>query len=133
MAVGHRARTAYGVIERGASMTLHATKGPARSGAVTWIDRQHAVVATTTPNGSVDVKEIAIPVTEGGELSALAQVAEQMGDHARVVILGPDEMRLALEREYVSLYRRPDLIVDVRPEGLISQANLIDFLHDLTA
>jgi hypothetical protein len=100
---------------------------------VTWIDRRHALVATTRTDGGVDVEEIAIPTTEGGELAALAQVAEQIGDCARVVILGPDDMRLALEREYVALYRRPDLIVDVRPEGPLSRSDVVATLRDLIA
>ena len=85
------------------------------SSAITWIDRGRAIVARTTTPGSFDVTEVYLPLEspEGGP--ALARVADVIGDRERVVITGTPEMRTALEREYVSIYRRPDRLVDVEP------------------
>jgi hypothetical protein len=65
--------------------------------------------------------------------SYLAQVARVIGDRRRVVILGPSSERLALEREYVAMYRRPDRLVDVELAGQVSPEELIDRLRTLAA
>jgi hypothetical protein len=67
------------------------------------------------------------------EQSFLALVVRAIGDRERVVILGPGSARLALEREYVAIFRRPDRLVDVEPAGVIDTAKLIDRLRALTA
>jgi hypothetical protein len=41
--------------------------------------------------------------------------------------------RLALEREYVAMYRRPDRLVDVEPAGPVSSEDLVDRLRTLAA
>jgi hypothetical protein len=65
--------------------------------------------------------------------SYLAQVIRVIGDRQRVVILGPSTVRLALEREYVAIFRRPDRLVDVEPAGTISSEELVDRLRALAA
>ena len=67
------------------------------------------------------------------ELDYLARVVRLIGDRERVVILGPSSIRLALEREYVSIYRRPERLVDVEPAGAISPEDLVDRLRGLAA
>jgi hypothetical protein len=63
----------------------------------------------------------------------LAQVVRVIGDRQRVVILGPSSVRLALEREYVAAFRRPDRLVDVEPAGPVSSDELVDRLRTLAA
>jgi hypothetical protein len=67
------------------------------------------------------------------EPSYLAQVIRVIGDRQRVVILGPSSIRLALEREYVAIFRRPDRLVDVEPAVAMDAAALVDRVRTLSA
>lgn len=99
--------------------------------AVVWIDGRQAVVAAMSRDGGISTSEI----TRGWlpEPSYLAQVVRVIGDRQRVVILGPSSVRLALEREYVAMFRRPDRLVDVEPAGPVSTEDLVDRLRTLAA
>ena len=107
-----------------------AWEGPAPS-AVVWINQRQAVVAAMSHDGRVSTCEI----TRGSfaEPSYLAQVVRVIGDRQRVMILGPSFHRLALEREYVATFRRPDRLVDVEPEGVVSPEELVNRLRTLAA
>jgi hypothetical protein len=99
--------------------------------AVVWIDGREAVVAAMSRDGIISTCEISrgwLP-----ESSYLAQVVRVIGDRKRVVILGPGAVRLALEREYVAIFRGPDRLVDVEPEGPVSSEELMDRLRILAA
>lgn len=99
--------------------------------AVVWINRRQAVVAAMSHDGHISTCEIS-----RGWLSQsayLAQVVRVIGDRQRVVILGPSSVRLALEREYVAMFRRPDRLVDVEPADAFSPDELIDRLRTLAA
>ena len=103
----------------------------ATASAVVWINRRRAAVARLDKDGRITTCTI-----ERGcepELSYLNLVIRAIGDHERVVILGPGSARLALEREYVSIYRRPERLVDVEPAGLVEEADLVDRLRQLAA
>lgn len=63
----------------------------------------------------------------------LAQVVRAIGDRQRILILGPSSIRLALERDYVAIYRRPDRLIDVEPGGLFSPDDLVDRVRTLAA
>jgi hypothetical protein len=65
--------------------------------------------------------------------SYLAHVVRVIGDRQRVVMLGPGSDGLALEREYVAMFRRPDRLVDVEPAGPVSADELVDRLRTLVA
>ena len=58
-------------------------------------------------------------------------VADAIGDRDRVVILGPDDERLALEREYVTIYRHPDRLVDLEAQATADRAHLLARLREL--
>jgi hypothetical protein len=75
--------------------------------AVVWINGRHAFVALMSDDGRISTCEI----TRGWftETAYLAQVVHVIGDRQRVVILGPSSARLALEREYVAVFKRPPL------------------------
>jgi hypothetical protein len=91
--------------------------------AVAWIDERRALIAGLAEDGVVSTCHV-----ERGDLPEerfLASVVRVIGDRERVVILGPGDMRLALEREYVTIYRRPDRLVDVEPAAPLGEGDLI--------
>lgn len=99
--------------------------------AVVWIDDRRAIVAAMAPEGNVSTCEV-----ERGplaEIDYLAQIVRVIDDRERVVILGPGPARLALEREYVAIYRRPDRLVDVEPAGTLDRDELIARLRTLAS
>jgi hypothetical protein len=100
--------------------------------AVVWIDAQRARVARMRPDGEVSTCEI-----DRGSLAEpayLGHVVRAIGDRERVLIFGPNAVRLALEREYVSIFRRPDRLVDVEPvTGELGPDELVDLLRGFAA
>lgn len=101
------------------------------TGAVVWINHRRANVAAMNADGRISTYQ----VNRGPnpEPSFLALVVRAIGDRERVAILGPGSARLALEREYVAIFRRPDRLVDVEPAGVIDTSKLIDRLRTVTA
>ena len=97
--------------------------------AVVWINRRQAIVATMACDGQISTCEINRGLES--ELAYLALVVRAMGDRERIVILGPSSIRLALEREYVGIYRRPERLVDVEPAGSLHAEELVGRLHAL--
>ena len=99
--------------------------------AVAWINGRQPSVAMMSGDGRISTCEI----TRGWlpEAAYLAQVVRVIGDRLRVVILGPSSARLALEREYVAMFRRPDRLVGVEPAGPVSSQELVDRLRTLAA
>jgi hypothetical protein len=108
-----------------------AARETATPSAVVWINGRQAFVAEMSHDGRVSTCEISRGCLS--EPSYVAQVVRVIGDRQRVVILGPSSVRLALEREYVAMFRRPDRLVDVEPAGPVSPEALVDRLHALAA
>jgi hypothetical protein len=102
-----------------------------RPSAVVWIGEHQAIVARMGYEGIVSTCQI----DRGAEpeLAYLALVGRAIGNRERVLIMGPGSMRLALEREYVATYRRPDRLVDVEPAGVIDRERVVERLHELAA
>lgn len=103
----------------------------AHASAVVWINGRQAIVATMGVDGRVFTCEINRGLSP--ESAYVALVVHAIGDRDRVVILGPSSARLALEREYVSIYRRPDRLVDVEPAGPVKTEDLVERLRALAA
>jgi hypothetical protein len=101
----------------------------APASAVVWINGRQAIVATMGGDRQVFTCEINRGLSP--EAAYLALVVRAVGDRQRVVILGPSSARLALEREYVSIYHRPDRIVDVEPAGAVNTEDLVERLRAL--
>ena len=101
----------------------------AASSAVAWINRRQASVAAMGGDGGISTCEISRGSLSEG--AYLAQVVRLIGDRQRVVILGPSSVRLALEREYVAVFQRPDRLVDVEPAGPVTSEELVDRLRTL--
>lgn len=118
------------VVERG-SVGSTPEKKSAPPSAVVWINGRGAVIATMESDSSITTCTIDRGLEP--EVSYLRLVVHAVGDRERVVILGPSSVRLALEREYTSIYQRPDRLVDVEPAGLVDAAGLVDRLRELAA
>lgn len=118
------------VVERGAvDATPKGTSAP--PSAVVWINGRGAVIAAMDSDRSITTCTIDRGLEP--EAAYLRLVVHAVGDRERVVILGPSSVRLALEREYTSIYQRPDRLVDVEPAGLVDAADLVDRLRELAA
>lgn len=111
------------------------TRRPRRgSSAVTWVDHRHAIVATTTARGRVKVTEIEHRGhTRTAGMRYLTRIVDRIGDRERVVIVGPGQVRVRLERAYVTLFQRPARLVDVEPAKRLDRNELVDRLAQLTA
>jgi hypothetical protein len=94
--------------------------------AVVCINERHATVARMGEDDRISMAEVD-RATEP-ELQYLAHVVHELGDQERVLIVGPGSMRLALEREYVSISRRPDRLVSVPPITRRNSAELVALL-----
>ena len=99
------------------------------SSAVVWLNGREALVARRGDRGKPVVATIRRGI--GGADAYLLRIVREIGDRERVMILGPGSARLALEREYVSLYRRPERLVDVEPAGAVTSDDLIERLSTL--
>ena len=100
-----------------------------RPSAVVWINGRGGVVARMDGDGVV----LTCSIDRGldSEAEFLRSVVGAIGDRERVLILGPSSERLALEREYVAIYQRPDRLIDVEPAGPVDQAQLVDRVRQL--
>jgi hypothetical protein len=108
------------------------TSAPAASAgpsAVAWITHQRALVARVGDEGQLATCHI----ERGGEpeISYVAIVARAIGDQERVEILGPRALRLALEREYVTIFQRPERLIDVDAPVRVEEAELVDRLYNI--
>ena len=63
----------------------------------------------------------------------LAQVVRAIGAQERLLILGPSSIRLALEREYASMFPRPERLVEVEASGPVDARQLADRLRAFAA
>src|SRR5512143_200696 len=101
---------------------------PAHAAAVVWLDRSHALVARAH-DGHPVITEVDRDLDP--ETQYLLRVAHEAADCDRVVIMGPDASRIAFEREYVALYRRPDRLIDLGPSTAPARSELVDQLRVL--
>jgi hypothetical protein len=101
---------------------------PAHAAAVVWLDRTHALVARAHEGHAVitEVDRDADPETQ-----YLLRVLHEAEGCDRVVVMGTDPSRIALEREYVALYRRPDRLIDLGLAESPARSELLDQLRVL--
>lgn len=114
----------------GALQTLDPTTS-APASAVVWLNGRHAIVAAI--RGDEPVSQVTVNRGADTELEYLAAVVRAIGDRERVMILGPNQVRLDLEREYVSIYRRPERLVDVEPADLLDADTLVERVRRLAS
>ena len=80
-----------------------------RPDAVVWIDERHAVVARVDPAGDISTTEI--KRWQQLESRYLGQVVSAIGGNEHVMLVGPQPLRLALERRFVAVGHRPDRLM----------------------
>jgi hypothetical protein len=94
-------------------MTQATTTDRAIQAALIWLDDAHAVVARSRDGGSVVT---AVDRALDGEDAYLIRVVRETAECDRLIVTGSDDARVAFEREYVAVYRRPDRLIDQGPE-----------------
>lgn len=104
-----------------------------RPSAVVWIDDGHAYVATNAANGDLLFSEVRPYPGADHDETYLARIVDAIGDRERVAILGPDTQRLALEREYVLIFRRPERLIDVEPSAEADRIEIAERLRMLAS
>jgi len=106
---------------------------PAATGvnAVVWIEPGRAIVVRGGDGAELASMELPIPHQAAITPPALAEVAHSIGDVDRVLVLGVDELRTALEREIVAIGHRPETIRDADVEGPMDVAALSERLARL--
>lgn len=107
----------------------HAT--PTGVNAVVWIEPGRALLVRGGASGETSAIETVIPDRPTATLPALAEVAHQIGDVDRVLVLGADELRTALEREIVAIGHRPETIREAVLEGPVDRDVLVARLRRL--
>jgi len=105
----------------------HAAATPERTGrnAVVWMGHGRALVLRDAGEGATDESEVVLPDTPGATPTALAEVAHRIGAVDRVLVLGPDELRTALEREIVAIGHAPETIREAAIEGPVDRDVLL--------
>ena len=97
---------------------------PSEWAAVVWIDRWHASVAKRSDGHPAIVDVLRDDETESAYVNRVAALAQGCG---RLMILGPDDERLELDR--ACLLGHPDLFVDVEGALPTTPAELFDRLR----
>jgi hypothetical protein len=105
---------------------------PGAANAVTWIQRERAVVARTQAGETIDLVEFDLPLAGIERTEALARVAHAIGDRDHVVVMGVEPERTQLEREYVAIYQRPDRLVDVEATAPLSDTEIVERLRGMS-
>jgi len=101
--------------------------GPARTGvnAVVWIERGRALVVRGAGDAQPESLELPVPELPAITPPALAEIAHAIGVVDRVLVIGPDDLRTALEREIVAIGHRPETIREADLDGPPDEAALI--------
>lgn len=95
--------------------------------AVVWVNGREATVVRITSEGRMSTVEISRGWLR--ETPFIAQIAHAIGDQERLLILGPGSIRLALERQYTTMFLRPERLVDVEAWGPVDAWRLADRLR----
>ncbi len=98
--------------------------------AVVSIERGRALVLRDDA-GTIAETEVPLPNLAATVPLALAEVAHQVGAVDRVLVLGPDELRTALEREIVAIGHAPETIREAPLEGPVDREVLLARLRRL--
>jgi hypothetical protein len=105
------------------------TVAPRIPAALIWLDRSHALVARVR-DGETVVTSIIRELDQ--EPQYLLRVAHEAEDCDRVLVTGADSVRVAFEREYVAVYRRPDRLLNGGAEDEPGPRAMADRLRLLT-
>lgn len=78
--------------------------------AVVWIEPGRAIIVRGSGAGEPVSFELPVPEAFAATPPALAEVAHRIGDVDRVLVLGVEDLRTALEREIVAIGHHPETI-----------------------
>jgi hypothetical protein len=99
--------------------------------AVVWIGPDRALVVRDHETGEPSITEVAIPRYPAITPPVLAEVAHRIGDVDRILVLGADDLRTALEREIVAIGHHPEAIREAELEEPVSPEVLLARLRRL--
>jgi hypothetical protein len=99
--------------------------------AVVWIEPGRAIIVRGGEGVEPTSRELPIPAIPAAMPPALAEVAHSIGLVDRVLVLGTDEMRTALEREIVAIGHRPETIREAEVSGPMDAQALMERLAAL--
>ncbi len=99
--------------------------------AVVWIEPGRAMIVRGSGTGEPAALELPIPHVPTETAPALAEIARGIGDVDRVLVLGAEDLRTALEREIVAIGHHPEAIREEPVEGPFDEADLIARLRRL--
>jgi hypothetical protein len=91
---------------------------------VVWIEPGRALVLRGGRDGEPVFSEMAVPEVAAITPPALAEIAHSIGVVDRVLVMGAEELRTALEREIVAIGHHPETIREAVVEGPVSEAML---------
>jgi hypothetical protein len=116
-----------------AKTRMHATAEPAGTGAhaVVWLGQARALIVRETRGGAIDEAEVELPDMPAATPTALAEVAHRIGAVDLVLVLGPEDLRTALEREIVAIGHAPETIRETAIEGPVDRDALLATLRRL--
>ncbi len=97
--------------------------------AVVWIEPGRALVVRGGDGAEHASFEVAIPALAAVTPPVLAEVAHSIGAVDRVLVMGTDDLRTALEREIVAIGHRPETIREGTLDGPVDEAVLIERLE----
>lgn len=104
--------------------------GPARR-AVVWIEPGRALVVRGGDGEELASVSLDLPGEPDDRPTALAGVARAIGEVDRVLVVGEDDLRTALEREIVAIGHRPDTIREATMAAPVDEAALVARLRRL--
>lgn len=109
------------------------TVRPAGTGisAVVWIEPGRALVVRGGDDAEYASFQVELPSAAGLTPPVLAEVAHSIGQVDRVLVMGQDDLRTALEREIVAIGHRPETIREARQTAPMDEAALIERLRRL--
>ena len=116
-----------------AKTRMHPTAKPAGTGAhaVVWIGEGRALIMRDAGAGTIEEAEVALPDMLAATPTALAEVARRIGAVDRVLVMGPEDLRTALEREIVAIGHAPETLREAAGEGPADRDTLLAKLRRL--
>lgn len=99
--------------------------------AVVWIEPGRAMIVRGSAAEEPAALELPIPHPPTETTPALAEVAHRIGVVDRVLVLGADDLRTALEREIVAVGHHPESIREEPAAGRPDTADLVARLRRL--
>ena len=110
--------------------TTRAAPVEIRPDAVVWVDERHAIVARADVEGiaTTEVRRVGQP-----EIRYLARIVHEVADKDHVLIVGPQPIKLALEREYVAISHRPDRLIAAPQSVRRAGAEILERFERLAA